>query len=84
MNHRLLFIAEISMLTNQFTKASAEESLRRQLSFKREMEGFEKRLRAQLHENSLLLKQGRLDSVDHSFVLLDPFELHFSKRFRLK
>merc|ERR1719229_1850101 len=39
--------------------ASAEESLRRQLSFKREMEGFEKRLRSQLEENSLLLKQVR-------------------------
>jgi len=39
--------------------ASAEESLRRQLSFKREVDGFGKRLRAQLDENSLLLKQVR-------------------------
>ena len=53
------------------SQASAEESLRRQLSFKREVDGFGKRLRAQLDENSLLLKQGLLHSVEwvHIFSL---------------
>ena len=55
------------MLVLGSCQASAEESLRRQLSFKREMEGFEKRLRAQLQQNSLLLKQGIVNSVDFSF-----------------